>query len=98
MKSDERIAIVREWLTKQTESFLGPQMSWTPEERDNYHRDLGLLVDFVTDCWTKQETDILTHISPCPTCGQKHEDGICVVEESRGDGCHAEKPTREDGL
>lgn len=97
MNPIDPIAIAHQWLKKQREDVHGHIGTWKPETMDNYHRDLGLLIDFVTDCWPKQE-DISTHISPCPTCGQKHDDGMCVVEESRGDGCHVEKPIREDGL
>ena len=45
------ITVAHEWLRNSREEWLGPMREWTQENRDNYHRDLGLLVDFVTDCW-----------------------------------------------
>lgn len=45
------IDIAHEWLKKSHQEWNGHISTWTPEQMDNYHRDLGLLVDFVTDCW-----------------------------------------------
>ncbi len=45
------IDIAHEWLKKSRQEWNGHISTWTPEQMDNYHRDLGLLVEFVTDCW-----------------------------------------------
>ena len=45
------IDIAHEWLKKNRQEWSGHISTWTPEQMNNYHRDLGLLVDFVTDCW-----------------------------------------------
>lgn len=45
------IDISHRWLKKNHQEWNGHISTWTPEQMDNYHRDLGLLVDFVTDCW-----------------------------------------------
>ncbi len=45
------IDVAHEWLKKSRQEWNGHISTWTPEQMDNYHRDLGLLVDFVTDCW-----------------------------------------------
>jgi hypothetical protein len=43
--------VAHAWLKKQCEDVNGHMSTWTTETMDSYHRDLGLLVDFVTDCW-----------------------------------------------
>lgn len=49
------IDIAHRWLKKRMEECGGLMSTWTPEEMDRYHRDLGLLVDFVTDCWPSSD-------------------------------------------
>jgi hypothetical protein len=48
------IDIAHEWLKKSRQEWNGHMSTWTPEQMDNYHRDLGLLVDFATDCWPNE--------------------------------------------
>lgn len=48
---DNPINIASKWLKDNTEAWFGPAKSWTPEQRDHYCRDLGLLVVFVSECW-----------------------------------------------
>lgn len=43
--------LAHQWIKKQREDISGPMRNWNTLEMDNYHRDLGILVDFVTDCW-----------------------------------------------
>lgn len=43
--------IAHEWLKKDRESYLGHISTWTPEQMDKYHTELGLLINFVTECW-----------------------------------------------
>ena len=45
------IDVAHQWLKKQCEDVNGHISTWPSETMDRYHRDLGLLVDFVTDCW-----------------------------------------------
>ena len=47
--------VAHQWLKKQREDWHGHISIWTPQIKDQYHRDLGLLVDFVTDCWPNSE-------------------------------------------
>jgi len=37
-----------EWLRTEFEKVLGSSATWSEGDRDRFHRDLGLLVDFVT--------------------------------------------------
>lgn len=47
--------IAHEWLKKDRESYLGHISTWTPEQMDKYHTELGLLINFVTECWPNGE-------------------------------------------
>ena len=49
------IDVAHGWLKKSRQEWNGHISTWTPEQMDNYHRDLGLLVDFVTECWPNAE-------------------------------------------
>jgi len=49
------IDVAHQWLKKSRQEWNGHISTWTPEQMDSYHRDLGLLVDFVTDCWPNAE-------------------------------------------
>lgn len=48
------VDVAHQWLKKSREEANGPISQWTSEEMDRYHTDLGLLVDFVTDCWPNE--------------------------------------------
>lgn len=50
----EPIMIAREWLKKSHEAWHGPMVTWTAQQKDLYHVELGLLVEFVTECWPKE--------------------------------------------
>ena len=41
----------KDWLTKRREEFFGPKSNWTPDQNYRFEVDLGLLADFVTDCY-----------------------------------------------
>ncbi len=47
------VDIAHQWLKKNRQEWNGPISTWTSEQMDRYHTDLGMLVDFVTDCWPK---------------------------------------------
>lgn len=48
------IDIAREWLRKSYWQTLGDRELWTKEQVERYHTELGLLVEFVNDCWPKE--------------------------------------------
>lgn len=54
-KSIAAVELAHIWLKGQREQWDGPMNTWTDDAKDRYHRDLGLLVDFVTDCWPNDE-------------------------------------------
>ncbi len=45
--------VAHQWLKRERQEANGHMSQWTTEEMDRYHTDLGLLVDFATDCWPK---------------------------------------------
>ena len=49
MTTEQRIALARQWLRTRRETVDGPARQWTDEQHDRFHRDLGFLVDFLTD-------------------------------------------------
>ena len=51
------VDIAHQWLKKGRQKSNGPMSQWTTEAMDRYHADLGLLVEFVTDCWPDEKAD-----------------------------------------
>lgn len=45
--------IAHDWLKKNLEKRNGHISTWEPKLFASYNRDLGLLVEFATDCWPK---------------------------------------------
>lgn len=37
------------WLDRKYADWHGPRTGWTAEQREQYYRDLGFLIDYVTD-------------------------------------------------
>lgn len=52
-KENEAIDIAREWVKQSHEKWYGPMGVWSRDQLESYHRDLGMLVTFVIDCWPK---------------------------------------------
>ena len=52
-----KLDIAKEWLAEKYTALHGSSRSEWP--MDSYHRDLGLLIDFVTDCWPSAEIEKL---------------------------------------
>lgn len=51
--SDELVQIAHGWAKRKCEHINGQMITWDQVQMDSYHRDLGLLIDFVTDCETE---------------------------------------------
>ncbi len=49
------VKIAHKWLKDGREEANGHISQWTTDEWNRYHTDLGLLIDFVTDCWQKDK-------------------------------------------
>lgn len=53
--------LARQWLKTNLEECYGPMRGWTPQQHNNYATNLGLLVDFVTDCWPNDKVSDERH-------------------------------------
>lgn len=51
MKTEHPYMIAREWLKAHHERWFGDCKNWNQERKDKYHTELGLLLEFVEDCW-----------------------------------------------
>jgi hypothetical protein len=49
------IGVAQDWLKQHLSEFLGPRNEWDTAQVDSYHAQLGLLVNFVTDCWPSRD-------------------------------------------
>ena len=49
------IEAARQWLKKQREDMNGPMATWSGDTWDRFHRDFGLLIDFLTDPQAKTD-------------------------------------------
>ena len=62
MTTNKRIELARRWLKVSREDMHGPSRKWPEEQFDRYHRDLGLIIDFLTDLedelWPSEEKDL----------------------------------------
>ena len=62
MTTNKRIELARRWLKASREDMHGPSRQWQEEQFDRYHRDLGLIIDFLTDLedelWPSEEKEM----------------------------------------
>ena len=78
-----KLDIAKEWLAEKYTALHGSSRSEWP--MDSYHRDLGLLIDFVTDCWPSAEIEKLK-AEKLAEAGRVVAEVVRVINECRAEG------------